>query len=960
MTEYDEKQEHSMRATLGKKIRQDNPFVYLSTWERRDAEKSAKFLLKADKSTIAYYRRTGSVYEQSTDMNPFHAHTQIPENETNYQPNWKMKLHDLLKYHTIFKRCPIGGLIMEQGTVLDRKTNQMRKKWFVARIQPEIHGLQTFKGGEHWEAHCYHFTEKYHPASLDLFWRNDLPKGQFIDEYGVCTQTQKRIDEALEHETYLRKFYYYLNFWEIWGFRYGEFNMMDWNFEVNHAKKAERYLEKCKEEGKRLPFPYYDKSKDEYWQYRTPNSLELVLADRLADAARERAIYYRKQSEFTEETPFEHSTDLIEALAGDDWRTAKTLNRILATFPDLNKQIISPTAPEYKQRMQLVDDIIRIHPDYAPGHDGYSMEYYKTHPNSGIQEWAWRLGALMNAFGPKDPMDSQMITTLLSLYIDRNAIDDIIEADEIASTFYRSIYEPKGIYSFLNRFREFDKKGIVKDASLTWYDVQFAAINSLLHCDNVKAFYGSQFAVKTSSIAYASADDRDRYLKVMELNHKALYDDGTPLFSHRDEVLLSNLKQIQKEFLTYKGNSIIHSNDERKNELFNRDFIFWNPMTVSYKTNLEPQRKPIDDARELEQEVSVNGGAEVKKEKYISQSTYNYIEVGFKTAQSAFQQVGGYVQTINRCFDKEPKRREEYRSHCFLSHSNVYAANPKYFDLTASTRPENNESITVVFTTAPTDSIYGIDWQCRALLTIDFNDYSKEDIKSPVADAEYFRNRTPNADMNEIFAWIPELKARNIDFAISNNGLLTLYSSALSNPTGDANVIEFLERHPQILIEHYFDNPKAYGLEQSYCYTDAERKTSALFCTQNPKVAENGSYNTLKRAGHCHKVSPLKNAATKLDPAFLNLFYGYSYSNRPSVEEAESVRQIVLERLKNIKHYNIFTEPESEPIIADYKTVTFNGQVSVKDEITITNTDDIDIVNPEISNDFYEYSNIDR
>ena len=85
----------------------------------------------------------------------------------------------------------------------------------------------------------------------------------------------------------------------MWGFRFDEFGLniegeKARNEQSFHVKKAESFIEKCLKEGKRQPFPYYDKSKDEYWKYRTPNSWELVLADRLADAKREREEYYLK------------------------------------------------------------------------------------------------------------------------------------------------------------------------------------------------------------------------------------------------------------------------------------------------------------------------------------------------------------------------------------------------------------------------------------------------------------------------------------------------------------------------------------------------------------------------------------------------------------------------------------------------------------------------------------------
>ena len=142
----------------------------------------------------------------------------------------------------------------------------------------------------------------------------------------------------------MRKFYYYLKFWDQWGFRMNEFNYYDWTTYYSlQSTKAENYIKDCLRAGKPQPYPYYEKSKDDYWDYVKPNSFEIILDEQLKRGARDRAIYYHQQSEFTEAAPFENSIDLIKALAGDDWRSEETLNRILATFPDLIMTINAKT-----------------------------------------------------------------------------------------------------------------------------------------------------------------------------------------------------------------------------------------------------------------------------------------------------------------------------------------------------------------------------------------------------------------------------------------------------------------------------------------------------------------------------------------------------------------------------------------------------------------------------------------
>ena len=98
-------------------------------------------------------------------------------------------------------------------------------QWVVARIQPEVNGLDDYRCGEHWEDHGFHFNEQYHPQCFDSFWRKDIPEGHFIDECGIINIAKEKIAQGLEYETYSRKYYYYLNFWEMWGFRLDEFGI---------------------------------------------------------------------------------------------------------------------------------------------------------------------------------------------------------------------------------------------------------------------------------------------------------------------------------------------------------------------------------------------------------------------------------------------------------------------------------------------------------------------------------------------------------------------------------------------------------------------------------------------------------------------------------------------------------------------------------------------------------------
>lgn len=284
MSNYDKAFENLRDEGIRLSVRENNPYVYLSSHQRNEAKKDAEDLLEGDRESLAIFRKNKSIYP-------------LIESETNYQPTWKTKLRDLKYHHQILNRCPIGGLVLELANSASTYSNV---QWVVARIQPEVNGLDDYRCGEHWEDHGFHFNEQYHPQCFDSFWRKDIPEGHFIDECGIINIAKEKIAQGLEYETYSRKYYYYLNFWEMWGFRYDEFGLAykdgiyDRNFKIRHVKKAESFIEKCLKEGKRQPFPYYDKSKDEYWKLRTPNSWELVLADRLADAKREREEYYLK------------------------------------------------------------------------------------------------------------------------------------------------------------------------------------------------------------------------------------------------------------------------------------------------------------------------------------------------------------------------------------------------------------------------------------------------------------------------------------------------------------------------------------------------------------------------------------------------------------------------------------------------------------------------------------------
>ena len=264
-------------------VRYKNPYVYLSSKQRNEAKETAEGLIKRDQETLELFRKNGSVWP-------------LIEHETNFQVTWKTKLRDLRLHHRVLNRCPIGGLEL---VLANSAATYSHVQWVVASHQPEVNGMNGPRDLEHWEDHAFHFNEQYHPQCFDSFWRKDIPEGHFIDEYGIVDIAKEKIANGIEHELYDRKFYYYLNFWEMWGFRFDEFGLCcegeaERNFCSYHVKKAESFIEKCLKEGKRQPFPYYDKSKDEYWKYRTPNSWELVLADRLADAKREREEYYLK------------------------------------------------------------------------------------------------------------------------------------------------------------------------------------------------------------------------------------------------------------------------------------------------------------------------------------------------------------------------------------------------------------------------------------------------------------------------------------------------------------------------------------------------------------------------------------------------------------------------------------------------------------------------------------------
>lgn len=929
---YNNKEFHEsvVRSINQEKIRQNNEFVYVNARDREEAKSAAEACISDDKKLLEYARKSGTIYPAW-------------ELVTDYKPDFKRRARDF-KYHLkALNRCPVAGLVIEDipDHVLINGKPAMIQRMYISNKQPDL-------GGEvHWTDHGFHFTRKYHPKDLDMLWKEDFPEGSFLDDYGICDAIREEIKKGREHELYVRKFNHYIKYWELWGFDAWEFGytMSNWNAEVEAAKKAERFLQKCLDEGHKLPFPYYDKSKDEYWKYRTPNSVEMAFEERLADAKKKREIYYGLRSEFTDAEPFRNSREFIDALAGDDWRSQETRERILTTFPSLNKQIISPDAPEYKTRMNLVDEIIRMHPKYAPGHDGYDRNYFLAHPDQGVQEWAWRLGALMNAFGPSDPVEAQNIVTRLTFCINKNAVREILDSnclnyrhptvlDKNGLNYGRPIDFEVKVAEMLEQYNTIDPESYIKDASLTWMDVQFAAIYSLLHCDNVVAFYGAIYAIKNSSIMYASPEERDRYLKVMELNHQTLYDDGQPLFTERNQVRLSNLKRIQDAFISYKDNTIMSDNESR-NELHFGSYIFWNPMTVSFKTKNKIGCSVETDLHEeevdyIEYETNEFGQKEslLKKKKVNVQSYYRNVNVRFCTPHVHFQQIGDYEYAINRSYYRPVGRPT--KDHLFLSHSNVYAANPKYYDLAAATRPENNISITVFFTNDSLNDVNGIALQNRALLTIDFNDYSKENIESPVSDKNRFYNMVPNADMNEILSWIPELKARNIDFSITDTGLLTLYDTWSSTPTGSTNVIEFLERHPELLIDHYFNHPGIYGLEISYHSKDSEYP--GLYCIHGLNANyENGSYRVLARIGKNHQLDPLNNGVSAIDPEFLEMFNGYTLKNHVTMDQIKPVQQRALSRLEEQKHYNIFAEPAPEPVF-NHPEQTVNENITSEPE----------------------------
>ena len=933
------------------KFRKEHPYEYYNKQEYKMAKKYALAMIQEDVVSMETFRRRGSIYSTERVVELFRYSVEIPATEMHYDydSDIKMKIHDKIHYKRITGRAPIGGLLLDYAYVTNPKgpnyPSVLTK--VISDIQMDHKGLQGYNdlGGRHWELYGYHFTKEYHPECIHDLW-SELPEGMFCDEIGICGFIQERVIKERIRKLDMRKFYYYLKFWDQWGFRMNEFNYYDWTTYYSlQSTKAENYIKDCLRAGKPQPYPYYEKSKDDYWDYVKPNSFEIILDEQLKRGARDRAIYYHQQSEFTEAAPFENSIDLIKALAGDDWRSEETLNRILATFPDLNKQIISPTAPEYKERMELVDQIIKMHPDYAPGYDHYTKDYYIENPTKGVQEWAWRLGALMNAFGPDDPVNTQYITSKLTFLIDKSAIMTVAgksKYDELAmKNEHKDAIVITQVYNtFKEQLQEEMRhsKTEIKDDALTWYDVQFAAIYSLLHCDNVDALYDSSFAIKHSSIMYSSQEELDRYLKIMELNHKTLYDNGKPLFDKRDQVRLENLKRIQAEFLKYKDGSIINTENEKENELFTNPFLFLNPMTASTKTTMDPHKEQISRKSKVYYETTHNGGATIDVESRTFVPWTDFEEVSFRTNETSYRQIGSFVQTIYSSYDRPfygTRRHRDIRVHPYLSHSNVYIANPKYYDMTALTRTERNEFTTVVFTNSDNlDDYEGRVFSSATLLTIDFNDYTDMNIVSPVEDPATVRNMVPNANLDEIFELIPELKAKNIPFAISDNGLLTLYSNfdyrKQGKTAGVTNVVEFLESHPELLINHYFDAPFSYGLEMSF--NSKKQEYPGVYNVAPVKKIDHGSYLALRKLGMTYrdkdpkwqKADPSLGGVDSLDPAFVELFRNYSYSNRPTLEQVLPVAKQALARLDRVKKQNVIIEPDPEPVILKVKENDLN------------------------------------
>ena len=171
--EIDEIREHAARI----KIRDENPYVYTSSYERNYAKEIAEGLLEADKKDMEIYRKNKYVYP-------------LIERETNFQVTWKTKLSDLRWHHRILNRCPIGGLEL---VLANSAATYSNVQWVVASHQPEVNGMNCPRDLEHWEDHAYHFTEQYHPQCFDSFWRKDIPEGHFIDEYGIVEIAKEKI-----------------------------------------------------------------------------------------------------------------------------------------------------------------------------------------------------------------------------------------------------------------------------------------------------------------------------------------------------------------------------------------------------------------------------------------------------------------------------------------------------------------------------------------------------------------------------------------------------------------------------------------------------------------------------------------------------------------------------------------------------------------------------------------------
>lgn len=738
----------------------DFRYHYNSKDEENFNRKEAKALMKEEEWRMERYKKWGGVFPNDYRVNLFIKPISIPMNETNFHHTWKTKLHDIIWYGHVVDRAPIGGLMLTHEKMLDPHS-----KLIISDTQPDLEGLHT-----DFSKYPYVFTKEWHPRSFDLLWKKPEDEGLTIANYGIFDHIKKDIDENLRRETYHRKFYYYLQWWDKWTFIYRETSYLSPDFFKNNVLKAENYLYEYNQKHPESPIPFYDKDKDPYWQIRKPTGYEILYEDRKKEADHQLNVYFGSENDYVDAEQFKDMRDMMKVMSSDNWRSREALDRIFATFPFLNKQILDENAPEFKKRMKLVDAIMENAPEFSPKGVIYKNSYILTHPDLSPEEWAWRLGAILNAFAPSDPMHVQHHRLLLDFFFSQHKPQD--KEKKYLSEYFETRY--------------------IEQKEILYADCQFTAINNLLHCDNVESLYGSWAAIKASGIICKNTDEYNRYMKIMEINHDTLYGNGKPLFSKRDVVRRNNLMQIMD---VYAKQPCIYAN---KDGTYKNHFLTWNQDAVLFKTD-----RPISDSKNRSEDIREKG-----------------IHVLFRTLNQNYQILGTEEQSNDRFFMSPSYHVSP------TEHWSIFLSDLKYRYAISMSNLEQNESVGVYFLYDRDQDILSFsnddpyNKNNRVAITIDFNKHKDIGSYRKPYDPDILTKWVPDCDMEEIFSWIPKLQAYRIPFSITDTGLLTIFypkteeiydkdNGVYKNDIYEKNPISrFFAENMELFTKHPFYNPQ--------------------------------------------------------------------------------------------------------------------------------------------------------